>query len=124
MMSHTDHVTAAETPAADKAAEEAGQEKAAAEAEAEDEDALLEGEADRYPRIASEVAEFSAAVARVIELTEERRDCTRNEACETLEKLLSILHSDRTERRRPTLKVLHALEVFFLFTAYTALACL
>ena len=69
-------------------------EKVAAEAEAEgeDEDALLEGEAAMYPRIASEVAEFSTAVARVIELTEERRDCTRNEACETLEKLLSILH--------------------------------
>ena len=68
------------------------EEKAAAEAEGEDEDALLEGEPARYPRIASEVAEFSAAVARVIELTEERRECTRNEACETLEKLLSILH--------------------------------
>ena len=67
-------------------------EKAAAEAEAEDEDALLEGETASYPRIASEVAEFSAAVARVIELTEERRECTRIEACETLEKLLSILH--------------------------------
>ena len=73
-------------------------EKVAAEAEGEDEDALLEGEAAMYPRIASEVAEFSTAVARVIELTEERRDCTRNEACETLEKLLSILHGFRYVR--------------------------
>ena len=46
----------------------------------------------RYPRIAEEAKEFSAAVARVIEATEERKDCPRKEACQILEKLLSILH--------------------------------
>ena len=65
---------------------------AAPEAEEDVEDVLGEGEAARYPRIASEAKEFSAAVAKVIEVTEERKDCPRNEACVILEKLLSILH--------------------------------
>ena len=66
--------------------------KVAAEDDEDVEDVLSEGEAGRYPRIAGETKEFSAAVARVIEATEERKDCPRKEACQILEKLLSILH--------------------------------
>ena len=67
--------------------------KVSDEAETEDvEDVLGEGEATKYPRIAVEAKGFSAAVAKVIEVTEERKDCPRKEACEILEKLLSILH--------------------------------